>query len=412
MLLEILLNTDLISNEPICAIAPLLAAAIVSGLAAAGSATASAISNRNATRRANATNLEATRETNESNLRLAREQNEWNLQQWQREMDWQSPEHQVEQMTDAGMSSAGAVQALNPLSANSLQGAELANQVAPPPVQPAGLDLNGLPSLLGLFREVAALRKDNAEAFMKEEDADLHKDVILTDLDVKKADLNLKKQNWEQFAESFPYTLRSLRFKAAADSRLPALRDLEIKNSRVNFELAEENVKLARQQFGFLEKMNDKQISKMAEEIKNVIEQRMVMKSEQAKNNAAASLSSAQKSLVDASTEGQNIENKGKVLDNGEKAISLILKQHGAPDNTAERAGVLIASGVLNPENLGVAFEGMANYVTKGRNALMVNPETRQFLEYYWDRGSANANLHTSSWITSMDNLLGSKSVY
>lgn len=412
MFLEILQNPDLISAVPIQAIAPILAAAIVSGLAAAGSATASAISNRNATKRANATNLEATRQTNETNLRLAREQNEWNLEQWQREMDWQSPEHQVEQMTDAGMSSAGAVQALNPLSANSLQSAELANQVAPPPVQPVGLDLNGLPSVLGLMREVAALRKDDAEAYMKEKDADYHEDLILTDLDAKRADINFKKESLFQIQKSFPYTLRSLRFKAEADERLPALRDLEIRNSRANAELSEENVKLARQQFGFLEKMNDQQLKKMVEDIKNVIKQRDVMSSEIAKNNAQAGLASAQTGLVNAETEGQVLDNKGKVLDNGAKAIGLILKENGSPESTAERAGVLIANGVISTNNLDVTFDGMKNYVVKGRNALMVNPATRQFLEYYWDKGSANANRHGSSWLTDVDNLFGSMYAY
>lgn len=412
MLIEILQNPYLIPSEPIQAIAPLLMAAIVSGLAAAGSATASAISNRNATKRANATNLETSRQTNETNLRLAHEQNEWNLEQWRREMDWQSPGHQVEQMTDAGMSSAGAVGALNPFSAGSLQSAELANQVASPPVEPVGLDLNGLPSMLGLMREMAAFRKENAEADIEEIESSHKDELILTDLDVKKADLNLKKQNWEQFAESFPYTLRSLRYKADSDSRLPALRDLEIKNARVNSELAEENVKLARQQFGFLEKMNDKQISKMTEEIKNVIEQRNVLKSEQAKNNAAAALSSAQIGLVEANTEGQELENKGKVIDNGQKAISFILKENGAPESTAERVGVLLANKVISPSNLDVTFQGMQNYVVKGRNALMVNPATRQFLDYYWDKGSARANSLGSSWIVDMDNLLGSRVVY
>lgn len=412
MLLEILQNPDLIPVEPIQAIAPLVAAAIISGLAAAGSATASAVTNRNATKRANATNLDATRQTNETNLRLAREQNEWNLEQWQREMDWQSPEHQVEQMTDAGMSSAGAVQALNPLSANSLQSAELANQVAPQPVQPVGLDLNGLPSLLGLLREVAALRKDNADAFMKEKDADLHEDILLTDLDVKKADLNLKKQNFEQFAESFPYTMRSLRYKAEADSRLPALRDLDIKNAQVNYDLATENVKLARQQFGFLEKKNDKEIEAMTEQIKNLIKQGREIDTRSAANVAAANASNAQAALLGEETEGQKLENKGKKSENIIKGVQSILVANGMPDSYADRAAVLIGTGVIPEQNLDVTFKGLHNFVVKGRNSLYVDPATRQFLEYYWDKGSANANRHGSSWLTDLDNLLGTKAVY
>lgn len=361
--------------------------------------------NAKAVRETNQTNYRMNQQNNVANRQLAEKMNEWNIQQWERENAYNTPLAQARRLRQAGLSSAAAAQAIEGAgNASPLQSADLANQQAPPPMQAPQYSFD-FPSVLGLMREVEQFKKEQQEAKQSEyktqqeaENTKWFPTFLLTKYDAERANIDLKRQEYLNIYRSFPYSLRALRYKADADSRLPALRDLELKNARANYESAEINVKLARQQFGFLEKMNDKQIEKMTAEIRNVLKEGAVLDSQAALNRSSADLNKAQKENVEASTSKVKAEKQGVDLENRAKKVAAILAENGQPESAAQRVGVLLANGVISLNTLDKSLTGTKDYVEHGYNFFGPSPYARDFLYYVFDEGSANASklgLHT-----------------
>lgn len=387
-------------------------ASIVSSAIGAGATLAAADSNYQAQRYAsdknynaqiatNKANKEIVASTNQANLNLAKQQNEWNVAQWNRENEYNSPQQQVSRLMSAGLSSAAAAQAVAPNTASSIQSANLANQEAAqlqaPQVSAPQFDLSAIPNVVGMMREIMAFRKEKAQAETAETDSKMREGMLLTDMDVKKADTALKQQEYQNIMKSFPFTLRSLRYKAMSDKYLPEMNRVHIDQVNKMNEQVEANVKLARQQFGFLEQWNEKKIQHLTEEIRNLVQTRDNL-IKQGKN-------------IQLDTE--NKEKYGDILDNQkfQSKIESILKASGSPDDVSGRIGALIASGVVKPEFLDKMLLGTKDYIHQGRRWFGSDPFTRDFLDYYWDKGSKTKFLLTPNklgfGIEFLDSLFG-----
>lgn len=342
--------------------------------------------NQNAQRQANNTYLQGVRETNEANKELAQQQNQWNLEQWWRENVYNAPSQQVQRLKDAGLSSAAASQAIEGAgNAASIQSADLANQQAAQPLQAPQFDLNAIPSLLGMMRELVEMRKTSSEADIKEKENSFFNRVMLTDLDAKQADIDYRKYQLFKEQKSFPYSLQALRYNASASSFNPALKEQELAIARANQEQIEMNVKRARQDFDWLDKMHEQEFKQMLQQIKNLQKQYDVYSSQEKLNNANAGLASAA-----TETEHQKAKlTKAQFVSQG---LDNILKEHGSPDSVAGRTAAMYSEGVLSLDQLDKALEGMVNYVQHGKDALNVNEDTKDYYYYLYNEGKSNAS--------------------
>lgn len=75
--------------------------------------------------------LQAVRETNLANQQLAREQNSWNRQMWEDTNAYNSTVNQLQRWRDAGLNPNSFAGQASPVAADTMQSADLANQVAP-----------------------------------------------------------------------------------------------------------------------------------------------------------------------------------------------------------------------------------------------------------------------------------------
>lgn len=350
------------------------------------SAAISSAANIAATKLTNDANLQIARETNEANANLAKEQNEYNYKMWQENNAYNDPAKQVERLKGAGLSDAAAAGAIDCAgnSSGAVQSANLANQELPPPLQVPQIDPNSF-NVLGAMREIMAYRKETAEAEKSEAEADIFPRLLLSQEDIMNADLALKRQEYTNIIKSFPYQLRTLRAKVKAEQKMPAYIEAQIASHKANVQQAEMNVKLARQQFDFLEKMNDKQIKEMTERINNLITERDNLL-------AARKVMGAQASYLEAQTE---TEGEKKALLNEQvftTKLDNVIKEYGSPDDTAGRMAALLASGQLKSIDLFNSMLGLRQVVMSGHKILSVSPQTKEFLYNYWDKGSMNAN--------------------
>lgn len=350
------------------------------------SAAISSSANIAATKLTNDANLKIARETNETNANLAREQNDFNYKMWQENNAYNDPAKQVERLKGAGLSDAAAVGAIDGAgnSSGAVQSADLANQELPPPLQVPEIDPNSF-NVLGAMREIMAYRKETAEAEKSEAEADIFPRLLLSQEDIMNADLALKRQEYTNIFKSFPYQLRTLRARLKADQKMPAYIDAQIASHKANVQQAEMNVKLAKQQFNFLEKMNEKQLKEMTERINNLITERGNLL-------AARKVMGSQASYLEAQTE---TEGEKKALLNEQvftTKLDNVFKEYGSPDDTSGRMAALLASGQLKSVDLYNSMLGLRQVVMVGHKVLSVSPETKEFLYNYWDKGSMNSN--------------------
>lgn len=379
---------------------------IMSFMSAIGGPVSSAISsaaNITSTEMTNKANLQIARETNEANAKLAKEQNDFNYKMWQENNDYNDPAKQVERLKGAGLSDAAAAGAIDGAgnSAGAVTSANLANQQLPPALQVPQIDPNSF-NVLGAMREIMAYRKETAEAQKSEAQAEVFPRLLLSQEDIMNADLALKRQEWQNTFETFPYQVRIWRAKAKAEAKMPAYIQAQTESHKANVQQAEMNVKLARQQFDFLEKMNDKQIEEMCERIKN-------LQTERDNLLAARKVMGAQASYLEAQTASEGI--KKELLNEQVYTTKLdnVFKEYGSPDDTAGRMAALLASGQLKSIDLFNSMLGLRQVVMSGHKILSVSPETKEFLYNYWDKGSMNANQLTPKsygfWSNGLNNV-------
>lgn len=334
--------------------------------------------NQSSQRQANNTYLQGVRETNQANKDLAQQQNQWNLEQWQRENEYNAPSQQVQRLKEAGLSSAAASQAIEGAgNAASIQSADLANQQAAQPLQGPQFDLNAIPSLLGMMRELVEMRKSSSEADIKEKENSFFNRVMMTDLDAKQADIDFKKYELYQLQQSWPYSFQALKYNTHAAAYNPAIKAQELENAEANNELINMNVKRVKQDFEWLGKMREQEFKQMLQTIKNLEKQYEVYSSEINKNNAMSDVAQEQKKLTKAQYISQGLDN--------------ILKEHGSPDSVAGRTAAMYAKGVLSLDDMTKALEGVKQYEQKGRDMLSNDPATKDYWMYLYDEGKARS---------------------
>ena len=323
--------------------------------------------------------LQGVQETNQTNLDLAEKQNAWNKEQLEDERKYNDPAKQVERLQGAGLSAAAAAQSIEGAGNSShLESADLANQVAPQPLQAPQFDISVLKSITGVIRNALELDQLQSETQIKSEEASAAHGFFLTRNDVQTAELNLKRQEYNNVLKSFPYSLRSLRYKAEADKRLPALRDLELKREKANIQVMQQNYKNAKQEFDFLEQMNPKRFEELEKKLRNLDKERDVMNSEINKNNASAENQRAEASLAGAQEENVREQKEGIKFENRGKRVEAVLKEFGSPESTAQKVGVLIEQGIIKADQLPGMLKGTQSYIKQGYNWL---GQDRLFLE-------------------------------
>ena len=355
-----------------------IAASAIESAASIANTTATNAYNLQMTRETNQANREITESTNQWNYDLAKSQNDWNREQWINENRYNAPAEQVKRLKEAGLSDAAAAQNIEGAgNASSLESADLANQQVGNPMQAGHIDSFGIPSIIGIMRDALALEREGSDTDMKKQDAEVHDQFLLTDLDARRQQIELSKQTYLNIEKSFPYSLRLLRGQAKNESKKGQLFDAEIAVNRANKELVDMNVKRARQDFGFLEKMNQKTLEKVSAEIKNVYKQGDVL--DEQKQNIAA--------------QTQNVEEQTKTQKEvtRSKRVEAILNENGFPESQAERVAVMLDNGVIKPENVYNVLNGTRQYVREGNQWFGSDPFTRDFLYYYWDAGKRRA---------------------
>lgn len=307
----------------------------------------------------NKNNLQISREVNQANRNLAQDQNQWNIDQWNREIAYNDPKSQVQRLKNAGLSDAAAAQIVDGGSAPHLESADLANQVAPEPLQASQFDISAIPSVLGIMREIINLRKDKASASIEEEKASHASDLILTPLDAQKVSTKLQLQQYEFLAKSNPYSLRKLAYETKAAKSLPEIQKWTSEQAKVNY-------KLALQNYGFLKEWNPKKLHELGETINSIIAKTAKDRQDISESKSRQSLIGSQIENVKQDTENKKLENEGFSLDNESKKISNVLNKFGAPEDISLKIGALISSEVLKPEDTERYLWNIHDYISSG----------------------------------------------
>lgn len=317
-------------------------------------------------RETNANNLQIARETNQANAELAGRQNEWNLLQWARENAYNDPSAQVQRLKGAGLSAAAAAQSIEGAgNAQPLQSADLANQQMPNPSQAPTFDFSGLSAsnIIGVARELEALRKDKVEANVAEQSQGAQIENVLTDTDVKKAALKLTLQDIQFRAEQQPYSLQALKYHAQGMQYFP-----EIQRTLKDYQ--EENYKLAQQQYGFLEQYNPEKLREIGETINKII-------AEAEKERAEKRQADAMTANINQDTKNKGEEFKGIVLRNFGQVIQNALGKAGFPEDNAQKFGALVRDGVLKPSDIPEYLIASRSYVVSGGQFFNGSPDLR-----------------------------------
>lgn len=335
-------------------------------------------------------------EQNDLNRENMAIQHKYNVEDYERALYESSPQRMMQRYREAGLSDAAAAMAAGEITQNgSISPVTMQGASAPTPPQ---MDTSFLSSLnfdvLGVLRGLAALRKEKAEATKAEKDVKTYDERVFTALDAQRAETEQRRQTIDNVSKSFPYSLKALEYNAKASERLPELRDLEIQQHKANIDMARQSYELAKQKFGFLEKMNQKELRRMDEEIKNVQKQYDLFVSQIGVNKSQASLNAAQQGLTEQETENVGKYGKGIDLENAANEIKNIYLKYGSPESTAQRIGALIAEGKININNIAVSNRGISNYLHSGYKYFDMDSFTKDFLNNVYDEGSSRASGH------------------
>ena len=297
----------------------------------------SAVASAAATQSANNTAIKTTAMTNKANKELAEQQNQWNLEQWQRENEYNHPAEQAKRLKEAGLSSAAAAQAVTGGQAGRLQSANLANQTAPP--APQIPDFSGLDSMsiIGIARQFEALRKESADADITEIDANLHEDVVLTDIDAKIAAARATTDANKRENELHPYRMSQEFYKAKSDKQYVGL----LKEQR---RLAKFNVQKAQQELHFFKEKSRAEIDKILQEINNLQKQ------------------------------GKNMD-----LQNFAQSLNNLYLQTGLPRNFIGAQLSQVIGGKKTIEDFNIEISRMYNLLTGAAGSILDSPIFREW---------------------------------
>lgn len=336
---------------------------------------------------ANYMNYMIAQKTNATNLQLAREQNEWNLEQWHRQNEYNEPAHQAQLLRDAGLSSAAAAQSVSGVPASPLQSADLANQQIGNAMQAAPYGANGFDKILGTVgnivgaaRAVAALRKENVQATIAEQTQSAQVDSILTERDAKNVALHQAQEDLRQSIVTNPYHARSIRYKAEADSYLPEISRLTMKDWKLK-------VKTAQEYYGWIPKFHDKQIDEIQSVIDKNIQEKKESESRVEVNKSTVGVNNASIRNLNADTENKK-ETKnlikqewvGKVVENA-------LQRFGSPQDPTLKFGALVASGVLKASEVGEFLKASKSYVESSGKEFVGTTHMRDIFMYSLNPG-------------------------
>ncbi|MBO5887143.1 MAG: hypothetical protein J6Q60_03870 [Bacteroidaceae bacterium] len=303
------------------------------------------------TNSANSANLQATRETNEANKQLAQQQNNFNYRMWQENNQYNSPLAQMRRFREAGLSGAAAAQAVSGVPSQPVQSANLANQVTPPPVQAPDYSFIGQ-NFIGIARELAALKKENAEANIAETNAQWQPDVILTKVGAEQAAWKLTMQ--QLFENQNTFGLRMNGMWLDNEGKMRYNRNLELMNQKLN-----QDIDLLQKQVNAFDRNNEINYQKSVQELRNLIKDGINKDKQGQLTDAQIANTNANTGKTLAETEnvyktGEQIEavTEGQRINNSIQSIQKILAENGYPDNFQQRVASLMSSGQMSEDNL------------------------------------------------------------
>ena len=358
-------------------------------IAAGGSILGSALSGIfgiGSTNSANSANLQATRETNEANKQLAQQQNNFNYQMWQENNQYNSPLAQMRRFREAGLSGAAAAQAVSGVPSQPVLSANLSNQVTPPPMQAPDYSFIGQ-NFIGIARELAALKKENAEANIAETNANFQPQLLFTKLQAEQAAWQATVQQTMHEAKMFPYRFAQGYYETKTKKAYADNVHLYIKQQELN-------VKQMQQQVDSFWRNNDIQYQKSVQELRNLFQQGKNLEKEGKNIDADTNLKNAQTAVAGANVEKINAETQNiKDANEGVKAnsriqqVQAILAENGYPDNFQQRVAGLMASGQMSDDQCLKFIESIGNTQNLHREAAEGNAELWQYYLEVFDEG-------------------------
>lgn len=352
--------------------------------------TISTAGNIAATEMTNQANRDIADSVNKTNLQLAENQNSWNVQQWNRQNEYNTPAAQASRLRAAGLSAAGAAGAVSGNEAGPLQSADLANQQIGEPMHSPDLSsLSGL-NVIGIARQLAALKKERAEASMTEKEDEVKSDMLLTNLDVMKANYARLKQDFTYKAYEMPYSLSQMQYNAKLAGYKAQAAAHEPESAKLDNELKKQNLKQLRQTFDFLEHKNaedlkllDISIKEKLQNIRSSVRQMQHLDAVDSNLQAQNENIGKQGELLDKQVQGAETDNDRKKIEKDISAIEYELKRFGMPENMAQRVSVMLSTGKLKPDEVLQSFERLSSYFRTGQESLLNDPTTRRFYQWY-----------------------------
>lgn len=360
---------------------------------AGGSALASALSGifgLSATENTNKTNLQATRETNEANKQLALQQNRFNLNMWKMNNEYNSPLNQMRRFQQAGMSGAAAAQAVSGVASQPVQSANLSNQVAPPPAQTPDYSFIGQ-NFIGIARELAALKKENAEAKIAETQSKFEPQVLLNKVQAEQAAWQLTMQELHERTSTFSLRQQGIWLDNEG-------KKLYNKNQELMYKKVEIDIKILQQNFSHLKEMNAQEVIKIKQEIRNLAKEEEfkdvqidnAIKTGQQIDATTANIKqdtankAAQNEQIKETTKSQRLEN--------------ILTVGGYPDTYAQRVALMVRNGQMSFEEVEQDYQQLYGIVQYGYDkygeAGYISPFIRSVVDEGRNRESGKG-LHT-----------------
>ena len=337
-----------------------------------------AVGNIVATQSANNTAIKTTAATNKANKELAELQNQWNLEQWHRENEYNHPAEQAKRLKEAGLSDAAAAQAVSGGQSGRLQSANLSNQVAPP--APQVPDLSGLNSMsiIGIARQLEALRKESADADITETNAEWQDEIVFTEVDAKRvaaratADANTREN------ELHPYRIQQDYYKAQSDKEY-------IGHLKAQTRLANLNCDKLQQEISVFMKKSQAEIDEIAARIENLGKQGKVL-------DAQHENIQANTAKTNQETTNLKKEEKLKELEIDAKELQNIMSQTGLPQDFLGVKASQIMTGKITFEDFASDLRTFKRSSYSLYNSLAHSPITRQWarelLKHNADGGS------------------------
>lgn len=334
------------------------------------------------TNSANSTNLQATRETNEANKQLAQQQNNFNYRMWQENNQYNSPLAQMRRFREAGLSGAAAAQAVSGVPSQPVQSANLANQVTPPPVQAPDYSFIGQ-NFIGLARELAALKKENAEANIAETTAQFQPQMLLTDIQTKQAAWKLTMQELREKMSTFG--LRQQGMWLDNEGKKLYNKNLDLMNKKLDMD-----TQFIQEQIKHFKQISPLQIKQLAEEINGIL-------LDNKNKEKQGKLLDAQTGQVQAQTAKTNAETEGQKYQNQITFIQSKLHEYGYPDHFAERMAVLCKTNQLSTHDIEGFLHSIADVQREGWKSQFIGENMTEYYRFCFDPASYNVNKISSN---------------